>query len=54
MNKDNNWKEVSQDISKISNKIKDIFPKYNFSYHTIHLKQVAEPNKYINILISCP
>jgi len=23
MNKDNNWKEVSQDISKISNKIKD-------------------------------
>ena len=23
MDKDNNWKEVSQDISKISNKIKD-------------------------------
>ena len=38
----------------ISNKIKDIFPKYNFAYHTIHLKQVAEPNKHINLLVSCP
>ena len=38
----------------ISNKIKQLFPKYNFPYHTIHLKQVAEPDKYINLLVSCP
>lgn len=39
--------------SIISNKIKELFPKYNFSYHTTHLKQVAEPNKSINSAISC-
>jgi hypothetical protein len=35
----------------LSNKIKETFPKYNFSYHTIHLKQIAEPNKIVNIKI---
>ena len=39
--------------SVLSNKIKDAFPKYNFSYHTIHLKQIAEPNKTINRKIRC-
>ena len=34
--------------SVLSNKIKDAFPRYNFSYHTTHLKQIAEPNKTIN------
>jgi hypothetical protein len=37
----------------LSNKIKESFPKYNFSYHTIHLKQIAEPNKRINLKITC-
>jgi len=32
----------------LSNLIKQTFPKYDFSYHTIHLKQIAEPNKTIN------
>ena len=32
----------------LSNKIKERFPKYNFSYHAIHLKQIAEPTKTIN------
>ena len=32
----------------LSNKIKERFPKYNFSYHSIHLKQIAEPKKTIN------
>jgi len=32
----------------ISKKIKATFPNYNFSYHGIHLKQLAEPNKTIN------
>ena len=32
----------------MSNKIKDRFPKYNFSYHSFHLKQIAEPDKKIN------
>jgi len=37
----------------LSNKIKETFPKYNFSYHTIHLKQIAEPKKSINPYIKC-
>ena len=39
--------------SIISNKMKEIFTKYDFSYHTIHLKQVAEPNKFVNTKIKC-
>lgn len=39
--------------SKISNKIKDAFPSYDFSYHTFHLKQTAEPGKTINRKIKC-
>lgn len=29
----------------LSNMIKDLYPKYNFSYHTIHLKIISEPEK---------
>jgi hypothetical protein len=32
----------------LSNLIKDMFPKYNFAYHGIHLKQIAEPTKTVN------
>jgi len=39
--------------SLISNTIKQTFPKYNFSYHTIHLKQIAEPNKLVNTKVKC-
>lgn len=37
----------------ISNLIKELYPKYNFAYHTIHLKQVAEPTKTVNTKIKC-
>lgn len=37
----------------ISNLIKELFPRYNFAYHTIHLKQVAEPTKTVNTSIMC-
>ena len=37
----------------ISNLIKELFPKYNFAYHTIHLKQIGEPLKTLNTYISC-
>ena len=37
----------------VSNQIKDTFVGYDFSYHTIHLKQVAEPNKLINRSVVC-
>ena len=37
----------------ISNLIKELFPKYNFAYHTIHLKQIGEPLKILNTYISC-
>jgi hypothetical protein len=37
----------------LSNKIKEMFPKYNFAYHTLHLKQVAEPDKNIIAHIRC-
>ena len=36
------------DATILSNLIKHTFPKYDFSYHTIHLKQIAEPNKTLN------
>lgn len=39
--------------STISNTIKHTFPKYDFSYHTTHLKQIAEPNKLVNTKIKC-
>jgi hypothetical protein len=39
--------------SLLSNKIKELFPNYDFSYHTVHLKQLAEPNKQINTKIKC-
>ena len=41
------------EATAVSNLIKDMFPKYNFAYHTIHLKQVAEPIKIVNTLITC-
>jgi len=37
----------------ISNLIKELFPKYNFAYHTIHLKQIGEPLKIVNTKIKC-
>ena len=37
----------------LSDLIKDMFPKYNFSYHTFHIKQAAEPSKNLNKLITC-
>lgn len=37
----------------ISNQIKDSFLGYDFSHHTIHLKQNAEPHKLINRSIIC-
>ena len=29
----------------LSNMIKDLYPKYKFSYHTTHLKRISEPDK---------
>ena len=37
----------------ISNLIKELFPKYNFAYHTTHLKQIGEPLKIVNSRIKC-
>jgi hypothetical protein len=37
----------------ISNLIKELFPKYNFAYHTIHLKQIGEPTKTVNTRVTC-
>ena len=37
----------------LSNLIKELFPKYDFSYHTIHLKQIAEPTKIVNTRVTC-
>ena len=41
------------DAIAISDLIKRSFPEYDFSYHTIHLKQTAEPEKIINKSIKC-
>lgn len=37
----------------ISNQIKDSFLGYDFSHHTIHIKQIAEPHKFINRSVIC-
>jgi len=37
----------------LSNLIKEMFPKYNFAYHTIHLKQIGEPTKVLNTRVTC-
>ena len=41
------------EATALSNLIKDLFPKYNFAYHTIHLKQVADPTRTVNDRIIC-
>ena len=37
----------------ISNLIKELFPNYNFAYHTIHLNQIGEPTKIVNRRVTC-
>lgn len=37
----------------ISNLIKELFPNYNFAYHTTHLKQIGEPLKIVNSRVRC-
>lgn len=37
----------------LSQQIKERFKGYNFAYHTMHIKQVAEPDKNINKYLSC-
>ena len=41
------------DAFSISDKIKNHFLGYDFSYHTKHLKQISEPEKIINQNIKC-
>ena len=41
------------EATTLSNMIKEIFPKYNFAYHTTHLKQIAEPLKTVNTRVTC-
>jgi len=36
-----------------SNLIKEKFPKYDFSYHAVHLKQIADPTRNVNSRIRC-
>jgi hypothetical protein len=39
---------LTKQATFLSNKIKETFPYLNFSYHGLHLKQIAEPTKVIN------
>jgi len=41
------------EATSLSTIIKDMFPKYDFSYHTFHIKQSAEPSKTVNKLVTC-
>jgi len=41
------------DAFSVSDKIKNQFLGYDFSYHAKHLKQIAEPEKIINQNIKC-
>jgi hypothetical protein len=37
----------------LSQQIKERFKGYNFAYHTLHIKQIAEPDKNINKHLVC-
>ncbi len=37
----------------LSQQIKERFKGYNFAYHTLHIKQIAEPDKQINKHLVC-
>src|SRR5210317_936754 len=41
------------EATSMSQQIKDLFMGYDFSYHTFHLKQVADPSRLINKFVSC-
>ena len=41
------------DAFSVSDKIKNQFLGYDFSYHAKHLKQISEPEKLINRKIRC-
>ena len=41
------------EATTLSNLIKELFPGYNFAYHTIHLKQIGEPTKIVNTRVTC-
>lgn len=41
------------EATSMSQQIKDLFTGYDFSYHTFHLKQVADPSRLINKFVSC-
>lgn len=46
-------KDLYLQASSLSQEIKSIFQGWDFAYHTIHLKQMAEPLKRINPHLSC-
>ena len=37
----------------MSQQIQELFMGYNFSYHTLHLKQISEPDKMVNKNLVC-
>ena len=37
----------------LSQQIKERFRGYRFDYHNLHLKQMAEPSKSVNIYLTC-
>lgn len=39
---------MTKDALILSNRIKELFPQYDFSYHNLHLKQINEPTKLVN------
>jgi len=41
------------EVTALSQQIKDRFPAFDFTYHTIHIKQANEPNRLINKSITC-
>jgi hypothetical protein len=43
----------SLEVTALSQQIKDRFPAFDFTYHSLHIKQASEPNRLINKSISC-
>lgn len=44
---------TNREITKVSQQIKNRFPGFDFSYHTLYIKQAAEPGKVIDKDIKC-
>jgi len=42
-----------KEATVLNEKMKERFPGWDFSYHQLHIKQMAEPHKRVNLELTC-